>query len=111
MAPFNHNQPPTVAALEARQDSLEKAIDLLSKTISEMGRIQSDLSLAIGLLQQAQDQVQKACNDCSLDIREIKSNQASLKGGWLALCALGAALVGLAGIVGALSAWLSLKHQ
>jgi len=79
--------------------------------VDSLRGIQSDTSQALVLLQQAHDETKKGTAVNAADIAEIKKNQNMVRGGWLALCVIGAAIVGLATVVGALAAVLVIKFR
>lgn len=100
----------SLAANEARIDSVEKAFDKIIVLIEGQSKILQGVNTAVRLLEQNHSSLDRMQTNHASKIELLMDNKATMKGGWLALSAIGAVLVGLSSIIGALVAWLALRH-
>ena len=100
-----------LAVMENRLTTVEEAVKDLVELSRQQATVNSNLETAIELLQASHADSLKSADRHGKDIDGIKEKQNMMRGGWLALCAIGAVIVGLAAVVGALVAVLALKHN
>ncbi len=103
-----HDQ--NLAVMESRIDSTERNLEKLTQVVQELAKVASDTAHAVSLIQQAQTIDNSGQAEIKADIVSIKEKTNMLRGGWMALCVIGAAIVGLAGVVGALCTALAMRH-
>ena len=96
-------------AIEVRTSQNEHAIDKLTEIVQGIAVTVSQVNTAIQLLQQSASDLHNiaAKNQSSITSLQEKSNL--MRGGWLALCAIGSVIVILSGVVGALVSVLALR--
>ena len=103
--------------MDNRLETIETAVHELVALSREQSKVNSNLERAIELLQASNkesrnhfDSLSQTCVECRKEISILQESRNVLKGGWLALTIIGACIVGLAGVVGALVAVLSMRH-
>jgi len=96
-----------VSVLEARMDQSEKNIESLTVICKELALTTQQIGTAVQLLQQAHSESDKHIDIMRPKVQTLMENRNMLKGGWVALAAIGSVLLLLATAVGALVAVLS----
>lgn len=96
-----------LAVMESRLNNMEGVMNRMVSIVESQRNIVQDLAKAISLLQQSDASASEDRAAMRLKVDGLDNNQTMLKGGWVALCIIGAVIVGLAGLVGALASLLS----
>ena len=107
MSDYQHS----LGAVEARVAAVETGFDRVIDLIEAQSKKLTAVNLAVELMRQGNllsGEVQRT-HTAKLEI--LQDTKATMKGGWLALCAIGTVLVGLSAVIGALVAWLALRHS
>ena len=90
-----NEQHTSIAVLEVKMDTVEKAILNLVDMAELQRKTLDNMVLTVKLLQQAQKDRSQMCVLHGKQLSELIENKNMVRGGWWALCALAAILVGL----------------
>ena len=92
-------------------DVLDDAFKKLTIIAEGQSKTLNTINQTLALVQQVQQQQCLRADGIEADVKLLTETKNTMKGGWVALCVVGTAMVGLAGIVGALAAVLAIKFQ
>jgi len=110
----NHGIHERVAEHDIRLTQCESATLRLTQVCESLAETQQTISTAVQLLRQSHEEHERQergqVGRLASDVSTLQQSSTMLKGGWLALCVIGAVIVGLAAVVGALVAVLGFKH-
>ena len=104
-----HDQTPAV--LSARLDTIDEAVKQLVQIADGQSKTMHTVSTTLALLQQSSEQNFKIIGEHTIKLESLTETRNTMKGGWVALCVVGTAIVSLAGIIGALAAILAIRYH
>jgi len=99
-----------LAVIDGRLDQTEKNLSKLTENVIAIATNVNLLTTAVKLMEQSQKADAEASRKIPDRLSALEANQNTMRGGWMALCAIGSVVTILSAAVGALAAVLALKH-